>query len=81
MPTRDDISALIQRRLSEQKLELGPDDELLTSGVIDSIGMMRLIGDLERDIGRNIPPADLVPENFHTPRVMANYLAGLVKAG
>lgn len=81
MPTPDDLTALIQRRLAEQKVEVGPDDDLLTSGAIDSIGMMRLIADLERDLGVPIPPAGMVPENFQTTRVMAGYLAGLVKTG
>ena len=36
---------------------------------------MRLIAHLESALGIKIPPADLIPQNFRTIRVMAAYLA------
>ena len=72
-----DCLETVQRLLREQTVELGPDDDLLLSGAIDSIGMMRLLGEVEKVLGRRIPPADLVPENFFSPRAIATYLESL----
>ena len=52
-----------------------PDENLFTSGHVDSGSIMRLIGHLESSLGISIPPADLIPQNFRTIRVMAAYLA------
>jgi acyl carrier protein len=56
-------------------LTVGPDDNLLTAGYIDSVGVMRLIAHLESTFALAIPPADLVPQNFRTVRIMASYLS------
>lgn len=80
MPTTNEFIALIQQRLAEQEVTIDADDDLLGSGLVDSIGMMRLIGDLEREMGRRIPPTALVPENFQTVRVMAQFLSKLVES-
>ena len=50
---------------------------LLTSGMIDSIGIVRLIAELEQQLGVTVPPEDLIPENFRTVRVMTRFLASL----
>lgn len=53
------------------------DENLLTSGLVDSVGIVRLIAHLEQQLGVDVPRTDLIPENFRTVRVMAVYLAGL----
>ena len=53
------------------------DENLFTSGVVDSVGIMRLIAHLESSLAVKIPPQDLVPQNFRTVQVMASYLEGL----
>ena len=47
---------------------------LFASGQIDSVGIMRLIRFLEDTLELVIPPGDLIPDNFRTVEVMANYL-------
>lgn len=75
------IAAQIVARLAEhagmEPVEIDAEDNLLTSGLVDSVGMMRLIADLEEELGVSVPPPDLVPENFRTVQVMARYLDGL----
>ena len=53
---------------------IGPDEHLLTGEYLDSLSVMRLIAHLESTFGVTIPPADLIPDNFRTVRVMAAYL-------
>lgn len=50
------------------------DDNIFTAGLVDSIGIVRLIAHLEDTLGIRIPPKDLVPSNFRTIRTMAEYL-------
>ena len=54
------------------------DENLFASGLVDSVGFMRLIAHLSDALGVAVPAEDLVPENFRTVRVMARYVAGLL---
>ena len=55
-------------------LEIDLDDNLFTSGQVDSLGIMRLITHLETTLELEIPLIERVPENFRTVRIMAAYL-------
>lgn len=55
---------------------LDRDENLLTGGLIDSIGIVRLIAHLQDRLDVTIPPNDLIPDNFRTVAIMAAYLAG-----
>ena len=46
--------------------DLSPDDSLITSGRVDSAGLVRLAALLERQTGLIIPDRDLTPEHFDT---------------
>lgn len=54
-----------------------PDENLFTSGLLDSVGVVRLIAHMQAQLGVHVPPPDLIPDNFRTVRVMAAYLRGL----
>jgi acyl carrier protein len=47
---------------------LGMEDSLLERRLIDSAGMMELVGFLEKEYGITIHRTDIVPENFETIR-------------
>lgn len=64
---RDDV-------LASAEHDLGPEDNLLTSGAVDSVSIMRLIGALEERLRVSVPPAEMVPANFRTVRTMAAYM-------
>lgn len=55
----------------------GADDDLLGSGLVDSLGVMRLVRFVEERYGVAVPPADVTIENFNTARTIASYLAKL----
>lgn len=40
------------------------DDDLIESGIIDSLGIMSLLAFIEERFSLKIPPEDLLPENF-----------------
>ena len=79
MDIEEIISAFLRRELLRAEDRIDPDENLFTSGLVDSVGMMRLIAHLEQTLQLKVPPTELVPENFRTVRVMAAYLQG--KAG
>jgi acyl carrier protein len=49
-----------------KKRGLKDSDELLESGVIDSLGILDLVNVLETDFGLTIRDEDLLPENFRS---------------
>jgi len=53
---------------------LAPDDELLLSGLIDSLGIMQLVDFIAERFGYEVPPQDVTIENFSTIRILADYL-------
>ena len=55
-------------------LEILPEDDLLGSGLVESMGMMRLIQFVEEDNGIKIPPQDMTIENFMTVAAMVDYI-------
>ena len=53
---------------------LSVDDDLLSSGLIDSLGIMKLISFLEDRFDLTIPPEDMTIENFMTVAAIETYL-------
>jgi len=54
--------------------ELADDQELLLSGLLDSLGVMRLAGYLEAECSISVPPEDVILENFSSLRKINTYL-------
>ncbi len=56
----------------QQHSNLGDSDQLIESGIIDSLGIMKLIGFLEDNLSVQIDDMELVPENFSTIDAIAS---------
>ena len=61
--------------LNQSDLVLGDDDELLASGLLDSLGAMSLIHFIESDLKIDVPAEDVTIENFASLRAIDAYLA------
>jgi len=48
------------------KKSLGPDEDLLGQGILDSMGIMKLIVYIEETFGIKIEDEEIIPENFQT---------------
>jgi acyl carrier protein len=48
------------------KKTLDPDEDLLDQGVIDSLGLMKLISFMEETFSIKIPDDEIVPDNFQS---------------
>jgi acyl carrier protein len=54
-------------------VDLEPGTDLLLSGALDSLGVVRVVHWLEDTLGIEIDPADVVLENFQSVAAMADY--------
>ena len=59
--------------LSGTKLE-SDDQELLVSGLVDSLGVMKLISFIGKELDIRVPPADVKLRNFATINAIVDYL-------
>lgn len=55
-------------------LDIMPEDDLLGSGLVESMGMMRLIQFIEEKYDFRVAPQDMTIENFMTVEAMVNYV-------
>jgi acyl carrier protein len=53
---------------------LGPDDNLLLSGMIDSHAVVELIAFVEESFGITVKPGDVTIKNFRTVNAIAAYV-------
>lgn len=51
------------------------DVELLTTGMVNSLGLMRLISFIREELGTEVPYGDILIENFRSVRSIDAYLA------
>ena len=62
--------------VGNQKTKIDPDASLITSGIVDSLALLRLITFLEERFGVTIEDEEVVPENFET----LNVIKGLIES-
>jgi acyl carrier protein len=69
------VSDYVKSELATTDLAgLTPVDSLISSGLLDSIGLLRLVLFLEERFGVKVADGDLVPENFETIERIASYV-------
>jgi len=72
---KEKINTFIREHLLESDIELKMEDDLLNTGLVDSIGVVKLIEYIEREFDVSIPPDDMVIENFVSINAIEKYLA------
>lgn len=50
------------------------DDDLIDSGILDSMGIMQLVTHLEKEYDIQIPSEEIEPDNFQTVKSLALYV-------
>jgi acyl carrier protein len=66
------LSELIK---DKHQASLSDSDSLIESGIVDSLGIMKLIGFLEDKISIQISDDELIPENFSSIDAIASLVA------
>lgn len=78
MKTVDDLCLLIQDNVQDpHTTEIRPDTPLLLSGLVDSLSVMRIVAQIERDTGLAIPETVMTAANFKTPHALWTAIEGL----
>ena len=57
-----------------EDLVIDDDENLLVTGILDSLALMRLVAHLEDTYDIEIPPSDITLENFASLSTMYGYL-------
>lgn len=68
------LKQFVTEELLSHSVEVSEDDNLLSDGMIDSLGIVRFVGFIEETFGLEIPPEDLIIENFRTINAISDYL-------
>jgi acyl carrier protein len=53
---------------------IGFDEDLLLTGLLDSLGVIRLLAFIQEQFGIDVPAEDVVIEHFSTINAMVEYL-------
>ena len=69
-----DLINFVQNELLTSSQSITPEQDLLISGLIDSLGVMRLVTHIESEWQITIPPEDVTLENFSTVNTIVDYL-------
>ena len=64
----------LRRDLRVAEPAIGPETSLVTAGLVDSVGLVRLATFVERETGIRIPDRDVHAEHFDTLRRLEAYL-------
>ncbi len=75
---RADLVSMIQSEVSlDPGVDIATDTDLLLSGLVDSLGVVQIVGWLEDRLDVQIDPVDIVLENFETVDSMVAFANGL----
>jgi acyl carrier protein len=61
------------------KRNIQMDDDLLSAGIIDSLGVLQLVAFIEEQFDIQMPDEDVVLENFQSVNSLATYLDNFQK--
>ena len=60
--------------LKGRKVNLTPQDDLLSAGILDSLGILQMVAFIEEQFGYQVPDEDVVFENFVSLEALTEYL-------
>jgi acyl carrier protein len=75
---KEDLLEFVNGELLNHQAKVTAEDELLMSGLIDSLGVMRLVAHVEEAHGLRIPPEDITIEHFSTIDSISRYAGRLL---
>jgi acyl carrier protein len=80
--TEQKLKQFISREImfADDDAALGSDEPLLGSGIVDSLGIMRLVSYIEEEFGVVVPEDQLVPEHFQSVNRLATFVDQLQSA-
>lgn len=86
MPDEAAVRAKLRSYVQETFLFMKPDftfsddDDLLKTGIVDSMGVMEVLSYLDEEFGVEVPPEDVTEANLGSITAIARYLSAAAKA-
>jgi acyl carrier protein len=69
------LTEYVEKELAKgRKTHILPDDDLLSEGIIDSLGILQLVGFIEENFNFQIADEDVVLENFLSISALNQFL-------
>jgi acyl carrier protein len=68
-------SYVVENFLFGDDRRIGPDTDFIENGILDSTGMLELIGFLEEKFGIRVEDDELVPDNMNSLEKIARYIS------
>jgi len=68
------ILAFISDELVAEDVEIGPEDDLLSGELLDSVAVLRLATFVDETFAIGMKPTDFLVENFQNVRVLTRYV-------
>jgi len=65
---------MAEAAVDHDKNSLGPDEDLLDQGILDSLGVMKLVVFLEKTFSIEVADEDVAPENFQSLNNLAKFV-------
>jgi acyl carrier protein len=78
---RRQILAYIAAELVAEDIEVGPEDDLLSGELLDSLAVLRLATYVDETFGLAMKPSDFVVENFQNATVLTEFVLGATEGG
>ncbi len=76
MDRTKELTSFVESELAKgRKSNIQPDDDLLSEGVIDSLGILQLVSFVEDKFNIQIDDEDVVLENFQSIAALNNFLS------
>jgi len=74
-----DLATFIQKHLvgDDRGISIADDTPLIERGIVDSIGLMQIVGFLEERVGVRVSDDDVIPDNFETVSAIVQLVATL----
>lgn len=73
-----DLAQYLAQEILGDGSVIDPDQNLLVDEVVDSLGLLRMVGYLERSYGVRIPPQEYVIDNFRSLNTIENYILRMI---
>ena len=68
------LASFVARETGADPASIGSSTELLSSGLLDSVALVRMADLVEREVGIVIPDGDVTEENFETFGAIRSYV-------
>ncbi len=77
---KQNVQDLIRKNGHSRGLDIQDDTELLISGILDSLDVIRIASTIEQSLNVEVPPIDITIENFESISTIFDYMASRLES-